>query len=242
MVPNCSGRSEKLNMLWKAVSPQSPVSILLRKKFLKRRTFYLLKQTASFNPAIFVLSTSGNVNISPSPSHNQTRSATIKCLNCMKTVWSNCKRLLCEKCLSLTHAHCIDILPMELKHAVLLNRYVTIVPWGKIHEFCQNLSFKKPKEVWQVIYCILHPNPTPLRCNVNALNKHFPVTGTRTIGVDTLDTKEDPIDFINASQHEESDRKWHLYLKACYIPWGFTWAEASTIWLINWPWPNSGKV
>lgn len=126
--PICFGRSEKLNMLWKAVSPQSPVSILLRKKFLKKRTFYSLRQTASFNPAIFVLSTNGNVNTSPSPSHNQTRSATIKCLNCMKTVWSNCKRLLCEKCLSLTHAHCIDILPMELKHAVLLNRYVTIVP------------------------------------------------------------------------------------------------------------------
>lgn len=37
-------------------------------------------------------------------------------------------------------------------------------------------------------------------------------------------------------------RKWHLYLKACYIPWRFTCAEAPTVWHINLPWPNSSKT
>ena len=79
----------------------------------------------------------------------------------------------------------------------------------KIREARQNfinkaLSSKKPKEVWQAIYRILHPNPTPLRCNVDALNEHFASTATRTTGVQTSDTKEDLIAFLDALQPEES--------------------------------------
>ena len=79
----------------------------------------------------------------------------------------------------------------------------------KIREARQNfinkaLSSKKPKEVWQVIYRILHPNPTPLRCNVDALNEHFASTATRTTGVQTSDTKKDLIAFLDALQPEES--------------------------------------
>ena len=78
--------------------------------------FYSSNQTASFNPTVFVLSISGDVEANPGPNNNQTRSAVIKCFNCSKTVQSNHKRLWCEKCLTLTHARCVNILPMELKH------------------------------------------------------------------------------------------------------------------------------
>ena len=79
----------------------------------------------------------------------------------------------------------------------------------KIREARQNfinkaLSSKKPKEVWQVIYRILHPNPTLLRYNVDALNERFASTATRTTGVQTSDTKEDLIAFLDALQPEES--------------------------------------
>lgn len=78
----------------------------------------------------------------------------------------------------------------------------------KIHEVRQNfinkaLSSKTPKEVWQVIYRTLHPNPTPLGCDVDALNEDFASTATRTNGVETSDSKEDLIDFIEALQPEE---------------------------------------
>lgn len=56
--------------------------------------------------------------------------------------------------------------------------------------------------MWQVIYRIPHPNPTPLRCNVDTLNEHF--ASTRTTGVQTSDTKEDLIAFLDALQPEES--------------------------------------
>ena len=36
----------------------------------------------------------------------------------------------------------------------------------------------------------LHPNPTPLRCNVDALDEHFASTATRTTVVETSDTIE----------------------------------------------------
>ena len=58
--------------------------------------------------------------------------------------------------------------------------------------------------MWQVIYRILHPNPTPLRSNVDTLNEHFASTATRTTGVQTSDTKEDLIAFLDALQPEES--------------------------------------
>ena len=56
--------------------------------------------------------------------------------------------------------------------------------------------------MWKVIYRILHPNPTPLRCNVDALNEHF--ASTTTTGVQTSHTKEDLIAFLDALQPEES--------------------------------------
>ena len=58
--------------------------------------------------------------------------------------------------------------------------------------------------MWQVIYRILHPHPTPLKCNVDALNEHFSSTATTTTGVQTSDTKEDLIAFLDALQPEES--------------------------------------
>ena len=57
--------------------------------------------------------------------------------------------------------------------------------------------------VWQVVYRRLHPNPTPLGCDVDALNEDFASTATRTTGVETLDSKEDLVDFIEALQPEE---------------------------------------
>ena len=49
----------------------------------------------------------------------------------------------------------------------------------------------------------LHPNPTPLRCNVAALNEHFASTATKTTRVETSNTKEDLIDFIEALQPDK---------------------------------------
>ena len=49
----------------------------------------------------------------------------------------------------------------------------------------------------------LHPNPTPLRCNVAALDEHFASTATKTTRVETSNTKEDLIDLIEALQPDK---------------------------------------
>ena len=49
----------------------------------------------------------------------------------------------------------------------------------------------------------LHPNPIPPRCNVDALDEHFASTATRTTGVETSDTKEHLIHFIEALQPDK---------------------------------------
>ena len=43
------------------------------------------------------------------------------------------------------------------------------------------LSSRKPKELWQTIHRLLHPNPQPIRADPNLLNKHFSSTSQRLL-------------------------------------------------------------
>lgn len=67
------------------------------------------------------------------------------------------------------------------------------------------LSSKKSKKVWQVIYRILRPSPTPLRCDVDALNEFFTNTASRITGDSTTDSKQDLMDYINniSTNHDQ---------------------------------------
>ena len=45
----------------------------------------------------------------------------------------------------------------------------------------QALSFKRPKELWNTIHRILHPNPQKIKADPDILNKHFSTTAQRLL-------------------------------------------------------------
>ena len=76
-------------------------------------------------------------------------------------------------------------------------------------EFYQKaLSSSKPKEVWQTIHRILHPNPQPLRIDPDELNKHYVSTAERVTGASPKSIEE-LWQFID-SFHEDNDSEFRL--------------------------------
>ena len=59
------------------------------------------------------------------------------------------------------------------------------------------LPSKKPKELWQIIHRILHPNPQPVKADPDNLNNHFSSTAQRLLGSTPL-TKDELGEMINS--------------------------------------------
>ena len=59
------------------------------------------------------------------------------------------------------------------------------------------LSSKRPKEIWQIIHRILHPNPQPVKADPENLNNHFSSTAQRLLGSMPL-TKDELGEMINS--------------------------------------------
>lgn len=103
-----------------------------KKKFLKRRKLYLSNQRTPFNPTIFLLNSSGDVETNPGPNDNQAKSIATKCLTCSRTVGSYHKRLLCEKCFPWLALAVLTFYPRSwntYEPIVLWNGYAIIVHW-----------------------------------------------------------------------------------------------------------------
>ena len=64
--------------------------------------------------------------------------------------------------------------------------------------FYQKALFsKRPKEIWQIIHRILHPNPQPVKADLDNLNNHFSSTAQRLLGSTPL-TEDELGEMINS--------------------------------------------
>ena len=77
------------------------------------------------------------------------------------------------------------------------NRIKSVINKSKRSFIANALSSRRPKEVWRIIHCILHPSPKPLQADPDRLNEFFTKTNERTLGTKP-DERSDLIGLVHS--------------------------------------------
>ena len=94
-------------------------------------------------------------------------------------------------------AHKINLSHIWNKFREVRNTIQTKIKKVKRTFYQKALSSKKPKELYQVIHRILHPNPHPIDADPDQLNNHFSSTSQRLLG--SVPTSPDALrDLVNS--------------------------------------------